>query len=331
MKQSRLPFLLARAVTPAIVDDAFEVAGYDPSDPAKMMYNMWSTFKELSEAEAREALRTAEGPLRQISERRGVIWAEEVVSAIQESVVLGPVLELPLIPEHSELKRWNVQSTMDLSHNEVQELHDARIAAAESAQRAQAAANADADESERRLFLRFAECEQSRDVEAVTGKITFKCKCGGKWSNGIAGFKGHEDGGRHKQLFPVDSWEGLYSAAANNADQPQPGLVVERGAENAGARAADQALEAEGLAEIDGVGAEDDENGLFYVNAGGFAGCMNAQEMAEMAEQSEHSDRIDAALPSQVARHASSIRPPIGFGLNIPDGWFASFPSENRQ
>ena len=54
-----LPSLLARAVTPAIVDDAFEVAGYDPYDPAKMMHNMWSTFKELSEAEAMEALRIA--------------------------------------------------------------------------------------------------------------------------------------------------------------------------------------------------------------------------------------------------------------------------------
>ena len=277
-----LPSLLARAVTPAIVDDAFEVAGYDPYDPAKMMYNMWSTFRELSEAEAREALRIAEGPLRQISERRGVIWAEEVVSAIQESVVLGPVIELPEIPEHSELKRWNMQSTMDLSHNEVQELHDARIAAAESAQRAQAAADADADEFKRRLLLRFAECEQSRDVEAVTGKITVKCKCGGKWSNGLAGFKGHEDGGKHKQMFPVDSWEGAYSAAANRAEQPQPELVVERGAENAGARAADQALEAEVVAEIDGVGAEDD--GMVYVNANGFAVFMNAEEMAEMAE-----------------------------------------------
>ena len=207
-----LPSLLARAVTPAIVDDAFALAGYDPYDPAKMMHNMWSTFKHLSEAEAREALQIAEGPVRQIGERRGIIWAEEIMAAIQESDLLGPVVELPEIPEHSELKRWNMQSTMDLSHDEVQRLHDARIAAAATAQRVQAAADADEVESKRRLTLRFTECEQSRDVEAVTGKVTHKCKCGGKWSNGILGFTSHEDGKKHKQQFPLASWEALYSA-----------------------------------------------------------------------------------------------------------------------
>ncbi len=116
------------------------------------------------------------------------------------------------------------------------------------------------------LFLRFAECEQSRDVEAVTGKITYKCKCGGKWSNGITGFKGHEDCGKHKQHFPPDSWEGLYSAAANRADQP----VL---AENAGAGAEDR------LAVI--CGAEAEEAGVVVeemtdVNAGGCAGYMDA-------------------------------------------------------
>jgi len=324
-----LPSLLARAVTPAIVDDAFEVAGYDPYDPAKMMHNMWSTFKELSEAEAREALQIAEGPLRQIADRRGVIWEEEVVCAIQESEVLGPVIELPQIPEHSEMKRWNMQSTMDLSHNEVQQLHDARIAAAESAQRAQAAADADADESKRRLLLRFAECEQSRDVEAVTGKITYKCKCGGKWSNGITGFKGHEDGGKHKQHFPPDSWEGLYSAAANRADQP----VL---AENAGAGAEDR------LAVIGGAEAEeagDVVEEMSYVNAGGCAGYMDAQEIAELQEylvrcdQSEENGSFAVEeIPLQCALPAPSVRRLIF----IPPGWcsaeqLAQFPSEIRQ
>jgi hypothetical protein len=321
-----LPSLLARAVTPAIVNDAFELAGYDPYDPAKMMHNMWSTFKELSEAEAREALRIAEGPLREISEQRGLIWAEEVVSAIQESDVLGPVIELPQIPEHSELKRWNMQSTMDLSHDEVQQLHDARIAAAENAQRVQAAADADAEESKRRLFLRFAECEQSRDVEAVTGKITIKCKCGGKWSNGISGFKNHEDGARHKLQFPHDSWEGLYSAAANRADQP---MLVE----NVGAGAASDFLG--NLAEVDDSQAEGVQEELAYFNAGGYAGYMNALERAELAEyfatgnvdsnqlEENGSCAVDM-MPSQGVLPAPSVRRPIGFGLTIPEGWFSA-------
>jgi hypothetical protein len=177
-------------------------------------------------------------------------------------------------------------------------------------------------------------------VEAVTGKITIKCKCGGKWSNGISGFKTHEDGGKHKEHFPPDSWEGLYSAAANRADQPQPestGLAtVERGFENAGARVADQSLEAGGPAANDGTEAEDGETGLTYINAGGMAGFLDAGDMADMAEESDRLDQIDAALHSQAVLPAPSIRRPIGLGLIIPQGWFtaeqlASCPSENPQ
>jgi hypothetical protein len=108
-----------------------------------------------------------------------------------------------------------------------------------------------------------------------------------------------------------------------------------------GARVADQSLEAGGLAAIDGAEAEDGETGLTYVNAGGIAGYLDAGEMAEIAEESERLNqicgkKIDAALHSEVALPAPSIRHPIGRGLTIPVGWFtaeqlASFPSENRQ
>jgi hypothetical protein len=300
-----LPSLLARAVTPAIVDDAFELAGYDPYDPAKMMHNMWSTFKHLSEAEGREALRIAEGPLRQIGERRGVIWAEEIMAAIEESEVLGPVIELPQIPEHSELKRWNMQSTMDLSNDEVQKLHDARLAAAAAAQRVQAAANADEEEKKRRLTLRFTECEQSRDVEAVTGKVTHKCKCGGKWSNGMVGFKNHEDGGKHKQQFPVASWDALYSV--NVAEQPV--RVAGGEVDNAAASAAGVPGSG-GEVENASAGPENVPEELVYVNVGGFAGYLDYQERADLAEIL--AVQVEGQVEQAAAQRTSPPLPPPG-------------------
>jgi hypothetical protein len=129
-----LPSLLERAVTSAIVEDAFRVAGYHPYDPAKMMHNMWETFQHLSAAEAKDALDIAEGPLRVVGESRGVIFPLEVNAAIASSDILGAVVELPEVPPDYQMRRWNMQSTMDLSHAEVQQLHADRIVAAAQAE-----------------------------------------------------------------------------------------------------------------------------------------------------------------------------------------------------
>jgi hypothetical protein len=299
---------------------------------------MWSTFKHLSETEAREALRIAEGPVRQIGERRGIIWAEEIMAAIQESDVLGPVIELPQIPEHSELKRWNMQSTMDLSHDEVQRLHDARIAAAAAAQRVQAAADADEMESKRRLTLRFTECEQSRDIEAVTGKVTHKCKCGGKWSNGILGFTSHEDGKKHKQQFPLASWEALYSA--NRSEQPEAVLAAVGEVDNASASVAG-APGSGGEVNNAGASAENVHEDHNYVNLRGYAGHMSYDERAELGEFLEDvqvQDQVRDTERAAAPRTCTSLPPlpprPMGLGLNIPKDWLsadqlASFPGAN--
>jgi hypothetical protein len=89
------------------------------------------------------------------------------------------------------------------------------------------------------------------------------------------------------------------------------------------------------LAVIGGAEAEEAEDvveDMSYVNAGGVAGfTADAQEIAEfseLAEMLEQNERLNpifvADLPSEVALPASSIRPPIGFGLIIPDGWFSA-------
>lgn len=213
-----LPSLLERAVTPAIVQDAFRVAGYHPYDPAKMMHNMWETFQHLSAAEATEALAVAEGPLRVLGESRGVIYPLEVNAAILSSEILGDVVELPEVPPDFDLRRWNMQSTMDLSHAQVQQLHADHITAAAQAEHERAIAAADKAEEQRRDKLRFDECLASSVYDDATVKTTYRCKCGGKWGNGVTGFKSHEKSQTHTTMFPIATWPAFYAS--------RPALIV---------------------------------------------------------------------------------------------------------
>jgi hypothetical protein len=144
-----------------------------------MMHNMWETFKHLSAAEAKEALDVAEGPLRVLGESRGVIFPQEVNAAIAKSKILGAVVELPEIPPEFEMRRWNMQSTMDLSHEVVQQLHADRIAAAAQAEQERDVAAADKAEELRKDKLRFDECLASSVHDDATYKIAYMCKCGG--------------------------------------------------------------------------------------------------------------------------------------------------------
>ena len=188
------------------------MAGYHPYDPAKLMHNMWETFQHLITAEAKEALAVAEGPLRVLGESRGVIFPLEVNAAIESSEILGAVVELPEVPPEFDLRRWNMQSTMDLSHEVVQQLHADRIAAVAQAEHERNVAAADKAEQLRRDKLRFDECVSSSVHEEASYKTTYMCKCGGKWSNGIAGFKGHEQSKTHNTMFPIASWPSFYAS-----------------------------------------------------------------------------------------------------------------------
>jgi hypothetical protein len=207
-----LPSLLERAVTPAIVQDAFRVAGYHPYNPAKIMHNMWATFEHLSQAEAEAALEVAEGPLRDLAERRGLVYPIEVNAAITQSEILSAVIDLPEVSPDFDMRRWNMQSTMDLSHAEVQQLHADRIAAAAQAEQERVLVATDKAECARRDKLRFDECVSSSATDERTYKTTWRCKCGGKWSNAITGFKAHETSKSHTDMFPTAGWHGFYAA-----------------------------------------------------------------------------------------------------------------------
>ncbi len=68
-------------MTVAVAQKAFADAKIYPLDEAEMFSNMYSPFAKLSQAEALECLRIAQGPLREIGQSRiprGIIWASEV-------------------------------------------------------------------------------------------------------------------------------------------------------------------------------------------------------------------------------------------------------------
>ena len=188
-------------------------------------------------------------------------------------------------------------------------------------------------ESKRRLALRFTECEQSRDVEEVTGKVTHKCKCGGKWSNGILGFTSHEDGKKHRQQFPLVSWEALYSA--NRAEHPEAVLAAVGDVDHAGASVAG-APDSGGEVNNAGASAENGHEDLEYVNVGGYAGYMSYDERAELAEFLEDVQVQDQVIERAAAPRTRTSPPPLpprpmGLGLSIPKDWLsadqlASFP-----
>ena len=62
-------------------------------------------------------------------------------------------------------------------------------------------------------MFRFTECQASRTFDETKQKDVFKCKCGGKWTNGLDGFKGHEKTVQHEKKYKPDMWEQLYPAA----------------------------------------------------------------------------------------------------------------------
>lgn len=101
---------------------------------------------------------------------------------------------------------------MDLSHAEVQQLHADRIAAAAQAEHVRVVAAADKAEEQRRDKLRFDECLASSVYDDATVKTTYNCKCGGRWSNGLTGFKSHESSKKYTTIFLIATWPAFYAS-----------------------------------------------------------------------------------------------------------------------
>ena len=206
-----LPQLLERSVTPAIVADALKNSGYHPFSPSIMMNNMWDGFADLSTSEAEEVIRISRGEIATITREQGLIYPQQCQDALENSVILRETIDFPEIRENFEDLAWNRHLTMDLSHTHV---HDLVLQRAQASAEAAAAARERAiskAEITRRDNVRFDHCTASQYTNAKR-TISHVCKCGGKWTNGMTGFKTHETTSQtHLQKFPPDTyWAALY-------------------------------------------------------------------------------------------------------------------------
>jgi hypothetical protein len=225
-----LPKLLQRSVTPGIVLDALKNTGYQPFSPAIMLTNMWDQFEDLSTAEANEVIRIAETEIRAITVQKGEALPSEIQEALERSEVLAQTIEFPEVRENFDALQWNRHLSMDLSHADVirnvMQREQAELVAAAAMREVQL----EAAEIKRRANLRYDHCFSS---ECITDKRTLQhtCKCGGKFSNGLTGFKAHENSAVHQGRFPAADWDAFYARhpatqnVAAPAAAPAPALA----------------------------------------------------------------------------------------------------------
>jgi hypothetical protein len=288
-----LPEVLQRCVTLAVVADSMRNSGYAPFDPSIMMNNMWNQFKLLSKVEADEVINISQTSIRAITEQRGIVYPKECMDALQAPVILNETIEFPEIREKFEDLAWGRQLTVDLSHSYISQ--EVRHRAERAAQAAIARREAALSKAEilKRDTLRFNHCSESRKV-LENQNTEHRCRCGGKWSNGLPGFKAHEKNNKtHVLKFPDEYWHYdsepavVIPGGAGGADQSSEGIDVNNGTE-----AADPAMS--------------------YVNVHGIAGYMTSDEMAELQGQLQGQDEHVELLAAnnvhpQVAQAASDV------------------------
>jgi hypothetical protein len=241
--------------------------------------------------EADEVINISQTSIRAITEQRGIVYPKECMDALQASVILNETIEFPEIRENFEDLAWGRQLTVDLSHSYISQ--EVRHRAERAAQAANARREADITKAEilKRDTLRFNHCSESHKV-LENQNTEHRCKCGGKWSNGLPGFKGHEKNNKtHALKFPDEYWQRHYDS--------EPAVVIP-----GGAGGADQSLE--GIYVNNGTEAADPATS--YVNLHGIAGYMTGDEMAELQEQEEQMELLAANnVHPQVAQAASDV------------------------
>ena len=207
-----LPEVLQRSVTPAVVADSMRNSGYAPFNPGVMMNNMWNEFQELSKVEAEEVIRISETSIRAITLVRGIAYPQECMDALRASAILNETIEFPEIRENFEDLAWGRQLSVDLSHSYVSQANQQRAEMASQAAIARRDAEVSKAEMQTRDLLRMNHCTASQRI-TETQNTEHKCKCGGKWSNGLQGFKAHEKNNKtHLQHFPDAYWQPHYDA-----------------------------------------------------------------------------------------------------------------------
>jgi hypothetical protein len=207
-----LPQLLERCVTPSIVTDALQNSGYHPFKPDVMFKNMWDGFADLSTVEAQEVIRISETSVRELTNLHGIVYPGQCQEALEASELLNETIDFPEVRQNFEDLAWNRQLSIDLSHSHVARLVEERSQSVAIATQVRIEEEVAKAEQTRRDNLRYDHCVSGETMNAVKRTIQHSCKCGGKFSNGLSGFKAHEKSQTHQDHFPSADWDTFYAA-----------------------------------------------------------------------------------------------------------------------
>jgi hypothetical protein len=207
-----LPQLLERCVTPSIVTDALQNSGYHPFKPDVMFKNMWDGFADLSTVEAQEVIRISETSVRELTNLNGIVYPLQCQEALEASELLNETIDFPEVRQNFEDLAWNRQLSIDLSHSHVARLVEERSQSVAIAAQVRMEEEVAKAEQTRRDNLRYDHCVSGETMNAEKRTIQHSCKCGGKFFNGLSGFKSHEKSQTHQGHFPPADWDTFYAA-----------------------------------------------------------------------------------------------------------------------
>jgi hypothetical protein len=203
--------IILGAITPSVVNDGHVAAGLHPFDRNRMMGKMWPQFNTLTRADAAHVNTLMDTDFADFGRRKGWIHSSFIKDMIQRKADTD--INFPPMPANFDRFAINRQGAMNLSHEEVgihyEELRAERLQVVVARQQRQLSKQ----EENQRVMFRFTECQASRTFDETRQKDVFKCKCGGKWTNGLDGFKSHEKSGQHEKKYNPNMWEQLYPAA----------------------------------------------------------------------------------------------------------------------
>jgi hypothetical protein len=207
------------------VNDGHRVAGLYPFDRNKMMGKMWPAFNSLSASDTAHVNRLMDGPFKEIGERQGWVKTSQIVASVREKQ--DTAITFPHLSSNFDNFIINRQGAMYLSHQEVQNMQEERMEGQRQVVEERVRRTLSKREMNERALIRSNHCEASRSFDDTKQKFNCKCKCGGKWTNGVDGFKSHEKNSKHEAFFPPNEWDQLYpqraAAAEANTEGDAPG------------------------------------------------------------------------------------------------------------
>jgi hypothetical protein len=213
------PSIVASAVTPGIVNKAFNDAALWPVNDVKILQRCWPDFKMLPESQAQKLMTCVRGPLSDLFRETGMFVPSRVMEIVNADV---PQVQFPerQVEDGAVLNRHGF---MLLSHEFVQDKYEQRVFD-DSASRMQNIIVRESKELiEKKLVARMAVCIAVQPSQETKWK--FKCACGRFFSQ--SSFAGHEKIKIHKNMFGLRDWTTEYTAAgigaAAAADGDAPG------------------------------------------------------------------------------------------------------------